>query len=154
MTPYLTEKLSKLRSFDMQWRRPQNGQNCPFQSSFTQRTAQFVQGIPQFPHFTCRHHDGIIKAHPFLAIHSADEHRMIYSFSNTTSYSTFYAFFSSFRVTLWSMWLANSKRQPCFYPPVTRTRHRTDKKHEKPDGKPVLCQRIFRSVICAVFLQS
>jgi hypothetical protein len=32
--------------------------------------------------------------HPFLAIHSADEHRMIYSFSNTTSYSIFYAFFS------------------------------------------------------------
>ena len=32
--------------------------------------------------------------HPFLPIHSADEHRMICSFSNTTSYSTFYAFFS------------------------------------------------------------
>jgi hypothetical protein len=31
--------------------------------------------------------------HPFLAIHSADEHRLIYSFSNTTSYSTFYVFF-------------------------------------------------------------
>jgi hypothetical protein len=30
----------------------------------------------------------------FLAIHSADEHCIIYSFSNTTSYSTFYAFFS------------------------------------------------------------
>jgi hypothetical protein len=29
-----------------------------------------------------------LKAHPFLAIHSADEHHMIYSFSNTTSYST------------------------------------------------------------------
>jgi len=60
MTSYLTEKLSKPRSLDRQWRRPQN---CPFQSSFTQRTAQFTQGIPQFPH-----------------------------------------------------WLANSKRQPCFYP--------------------------------------
>jgi len=58
-----------------------------------------------------------LKAHPFLAIHSAHEHRMIYSFSNTTSYSTFYAFFSSFRITLWPMWLANSKRQPCFYLP-------------------------------------
>jgi hypothetical protein len=31
---------------------------------------------------------------PFLAIHSADEHRMIYSFLITTSYSTFYVFFS------------------------------------------------------------
>ena len=57
-----------------------------------------------------------LKAHPFLAIHSADEHRMIYSFSNTTSYSTFYASFTSFRITLWPTWLANSKRQPCFYP--------------------------------------
>jgi hypothetical protein len=54
--------------------------------------------------------------HQFLAINSADEHRVIYSFSSTTSYSTFYAFFSSFRITLWPMWLANSKRQPCFYP--------------------------------------
>jgi hypothetical protein len=42
-----------------------------------------------------------------------------YLFSNTTSYSTFYAFFSSFRITLWPMWLANSKRQPCFYLPYT-----------------------------------
>ena len=30
-----------------------------------------------------------LKAHPFLAIHSADEHRMIHSSSNTTSHSTF-----------------------------------------------------------------
>ena len=46
-----------------------------------------------------------------------DEHRMIYALSNTTSYSTFYALFSSFRVTLLPMWLANSKQQPCYYPP-------------------------------------
>jgi len=45
------------------------------------------------------------------------EHRMIHSLSNTTSYSTFYAFFSPFRITLRPMWLVNSKRQPCFYPP-------------------------------------
>ena len=43
VTSYLAEKLSKLRSFDRQQRRPQN---CPFQSSFTQKTAQFTQGIP------------------------------------------------------------------------------------------------------------
>jgi len=42
MTLYLTEKLSKLRSFDRQLRRPQK---CLFQSSFTQRTALFTQGI-------------------------------------------------------------------------------------------------------------
>jgi len=64
---------------------------------------------------------------PFLAIHSADEHRIIYSFSNTTSHSIFYAFFSSFRITLWPIWLANSKRQPCFYPPQSkRTRRNTE----------------------------
>jgi len=49
VTSYLKEKLIKLRSFDRQKRRLQN---CPFQSSFTQRTAQFTQGIPQFPQFT------------------------------------------------------------------------------------------------------
>ena len=53
MNLYLTEKLSKLRSFDKQLRRPQN---CTFQLSFTQRTAQFTQGIPKFLQFTCRHH--------------------------------------------------------------------------------------------------
>ena len=40
-----------------------------------------------------RHH---LKVHRFLPIHSADEHRMIYFFSNTTSYSISYAFFSFF----------------------------------------------------------
>ena len=112
---YLMEKLSKLHSFDRQYNRPQK---CPFQSSFTQRTAQFTQGIIQFPQFTCRHHDGIIHSqkvyiilHLFLVIHSADEHGTIYSFSNTTSYCTFYAFFSSFWIT-WPTCLANSKRPP------------------------------------------
>ena len=66
-----------------------------------------------------------LKAHPFLAIHSADEHRTIYSFPNTTSYCTFYAFFSSFRITIWPMWLANSKRQPCFYPPQSHAQEDT-----------------------------
>ena len=37
---------------------------------------------------------------------------------------------------------------------VTRTykkTHRTDKETDKPDGKPVLCQRTFISVFRAVF---
>jgi hypothetical protein len=46
-----------------------------------------LRRIPQFPQFTCRHHDGIIS---FLAIYSADEHRMTYSFSNTTSYTALF----------------------------------------------------------------
>jgi len=70
---------------------------------------------------------------------------MIYSFSNTTSYSTFYALFSSFRITLWPMWLGNCKRQPCFYPPQSHaqedTRNWQKKKTDRPDRKPVLCQR-------------
>ena len=66
-----------------------------------------------------------LKAHPFLANHSADKHRMIYSFPNATAYSTIYAFFSSFRITLWPMWLANSKRQPCFYPPQSHAQQDT-----------------------------
>ena len=41
-----------------------------------------------------------LKSHPFLALHSTDEHRTIYSFPNTASYSTFYAFFSSFRIRI------------------------------------------------------
>jgi len=56
----MTENPRKLLSFDRQRRRPQN---CPFQSPFTQRTTQFTQGIPQFPHFTCGQHDGIISRH-------------------------------------------------------------------------------------------
>jgi hypothetical protein len=88
---------------------------------------------------------------PFLAIHSGDEHRMIYSFSNT--YSTFYAFCSSFRITLWPMWLLNSRRQPLFYPPESHTlkTHKKEKKTDKSDGKPALCQRTFSSDFRAVF---
>ena len=56
---------------------------------------------------------------------SADEHRMIYSFPNTTSYSTFYGFFSSFQITLRPMWLANSKREPCFCPPYSHAQEDT-----------------------------
>jgi len=67
---------------------------------------------------------------------------------------TFYAFFPSFRITLWPMWLANSKRQPCFYPPQSHAQEDTQnwQKSDKLVGKPVLCQRIFSSVFRAVFL--
>jgi len=39
---------------------------------------------------------------------------------------------------------------------VTRTKRRTEltKKTDKPDGKPVLCQRTFSSVFRAAFLHS
>ena len=89
-------------------------QNRPFQSLFTENCTVH-SGKPADT--TMASSRGNHLQNPFLAIHSADEHRMIYSFSNTTSYSTFYAFFSSFPITLWPTWLANSKLQPCFYPP-------------------------------------
>jgi hypothetical protein len=39
---------------------------------------------------------------------------------------------------------------------VTRTRRHTEltKKPDKPDGKPVLCQRTFSSVFCVLFSHS
>jgi hypothetical protein len=91
--------------------------------------------------------------HPFLAIHSVDEHRMIYSCSNTSSYSTFYAFLSTFRITLWPMCVANNKRQSFFihHSHTHKNTHRTDQKTDKHDGKPVLCQRTFSSVFHAFF---
>jgi hypothetical protein len=103
----------------------------------------------QFPQLTCRHHDGIISRH---SIHSAGEHRMICSFSNTTSYSTFYALFSSFRITLWPMWLTNDSLVFIHHIYTHKKTHRINpKKTDKPDGKPVLCQRTFSSVFLAVF---
>jgi len=83
-----------------------------------------------------------LKAHPFLAIHSAEHLHTMYSFANTTSYSTFYAFFSSFRKPLWPMWLANSKRQPCFikHSHTHKKTGRTDKKLTNLMGK-LCCAR-------------
>jgi hypothetical protein len=80
VTSYLTEKLSKLRSFDRQYRSPHN---YTFQSSFTQITAHFTQRIPQFPQFTCRHHDGIISRHSNSTSVSSN------SFSRWTSHDIF-----------------------------------------------------------------
>jgi len=108
-------KLSKLRSF---WQAIAEALEVFFLVVFHTENCAVHVGNPTVSSVylpTQRWHH--LKAHPFLAIHPADEHRMIYYFSNTTSYSIFYSFFSSFRITLWLIWLANSKRQPCFYPP-------------------------------------
>ena len=95
-----------------------------------------------------------LKAHPFLAIHSADDRRMMHSFPNITSYCTFYDFFSSFRITLWPIWLANSKTKALLLSNiVTRRRRHTElSKNWQPDGKPVLCHRNFSSVFREVVL--
>jgi hypothetical protein len=60
-------------------------ENCTVHSG-NPTVFSLYQPTPRWHHLSLQH--------PFLAIHSADEHRMIYSFSNTTSYSTFYTFFS------------------------------------------------------------
>ena len=66
----LSVKLGDFISWCHTWRK--NLVNCAItqasQLSFpivfhTHRTAQFTQGIPQFPQLTCRHHDGIISRH-------------------------------------------------------------------------------------------
>ena len=144
MISYLTEKLSKLRSFDTVARASElffpvvfHTDNCAVNSGNPTVSSVYLP-TPRWHH---------LKAHHFLAIHSADEHDMIYSFSNTTSYSTFYAFFSSFRITLWPMWLANSKRQPFFFIQHNHThkkKHRTDKKLTNLTGN--LCCARERSV--------
>jgi len=38
-----------------------------------------------------------------------------------------------------------------FVSTIVKKTHRTDKKNDKLDGKPVLCQRTFSSVFRAVF---
>ena len=73
-----------------------------------------------------------LKAHQFPAIHSADEHRMRYILLQVSLLTL--QFTLSFRITLWPMWLANSKRQPYFYPLYshaqedTQNWQKTDKK--------------------------
>jgi hypothetical protein len=79
--------------------------------------------------------------------------RALRSMKRTDRY--LYAFFSSFRITLWPMWLANSKRQPCFYPPHSHAQEDIQNRLKKnPDGRPVLFQRTFSSVFRAVLLHS
>ena len=99
----------------------------------------------------------------FLAVHSADEHRMIYSFSNTTSYSTFYASFSSFRITLWPMWLANDSLVFIHHSHTNKKTHRTDKKNWQtwwencavPESIQfnISCSFFFTQLNCSVYLR-
>ena len=133
-------------------------QNCPFQSSFTRRTAQFSQEIPHFRQFTCRHHDGIISRHIRYQqfIQQMNIARYILSQLPLLTPFTLHAFFSSFRIKSWPMWLSNSKRQPCFYPPKSQAQEDTQmcQKADKTNGKTVLCQGTFSSVFRTVLLHS
>jgi len=116
-------KLSKLRSFD---RQIAPASELSFPVIFHTENCAVHSGNPTVSSFYLPTPNRLYNLqHPLLTIHSADEHRMIYSFSNTTSYSTFYAFFSSFRIALWPMWLANSKQQYCVYPPQSHAQEDT-----------------------------
>jgi len=71
---------------------------------------------------------------------------MIYSFSNATSYCTFYAFFSSFSDNIMADVASKQQTTALFLSTtVTRTRRHTEltEKTDKPDGKPVLRQKTF-----------
>jgi hypothetical protein len=92
---------------------------------------------------------------PFLAIHSADEHRMIYSFSNTTSLLHALRFLFFFPDNIMADVASKQQTTALFLSTiVTRTRRhteRTKKKADKPDGKLMLCPRTLSSVFRVVF---
>jgi hypothetical protein len=90
--------------------------------------------------------------HPFLAIHSADEHRLIYSFSNTTSYFTFYAFFF-FSDNIMADVASKQQTTALFLSTtVTRTRRQTKKKKKLTNLMGNVCSARKHSVQCFVQL--
>jgi hypothetical protein len=85
---------------------------------------------------------------------SSDEHRMIYSFSNTTSYTHVLRFLFFFSDNIVADVGSKQQTTALFLSTIIiRTRRHTEltKKSDKPDGKPVLCQRTFNSIFRAVF---
>ena len=117
--------------------------------------AQFTQGIPQFPQFTCPHQDGIIS-----------RHIRFYQFiqqMNIAWYIPFqiplllhilrFLFFFSDNIMADVASKQNDSLVFIHHSHTYKKTHRTDKKKkpDKPDGKPVLCQRTFNSVFRAVF---
>jgi hypothetical protein len=118
-------------------------------SRLSHRTAEFTHGIPQFPQFTCQHRGGIISRH------SIQQMSIAWYIPFKIPLLTQHLTLSSFRITSWPMWLANSKRSLVFihHSHTHKKTHRTKKKKkpDKPDEKPVLCQRSFSSVFRAVF---
>jgi hypothetical protein len=138
----MTEKLSKLHSFDRQYRRPQK---CPFPSSFTHRTKHFTQGIPVssvYLRTPLWHH---LRCYQLIQQMSIGWY-ISFQTPLLTPYFTHY-FLLSDKI------MANvaGKQQTTalfLYTTVTSSRRHTQltQKTDKPDGKPVLFQRTFRSV--------
>ena len=125
MTSYQTKKLRKLRIFD---RQIAQASELSFPIVFHTESCAVHSGNPTVSSVylpTPRWHH--LKAHPFPAIHSSDEHRTIYSFPNATSYCTFYAFFFFFSDNI--MADVASKQQTTgliLSTTVTRTRRHTE----------------------------
>jgi len=95
-----------------------------------------------------------LKAHPFQAIHSADEHRMIYFLSKYHFLLHILRFLFFFSDNIVADVTSKQQTTALFLSTiVTRTRRQTEltKKNDKPDGKPVLRHRTFSSVFRAVF---
>jgi hypothetical protein len=94
-----------------------------------------------------------IKAHPFLAIHSADEHRTIYFLFKYHFLLHILRYFFFFSDNIMADVASKQQTTALFLSTtVTRTRRHTElTKSDKPDGKPVLCQRTFSSVFRADF---
>jgi hypothetical protein len=136
--PYLTEKLSKLRSSYSQRHRPvlsSHLSHTELRSSL--RETHSVLSLP---------------ADTMMASSQGTQPSIAWyiTFQIPVPTPHFTCFFSSFQITLWPIWLANSKRQPCTH----KKTYRTDQKTDKSDGKPVLCQRTFSTVFqCNLFTQ-
>ena len=110
-----------------------------------------LMGIPQFPQFTCRHQHHLKALNSFSRWTSHDIFLFKYHF---LLHILRFLFFFSDNI----MADVTSKQQTTalFLSTIyTRTRRHIElPKSDKPDGKPVLCQRTFSSVFRAVILQS
>ena len=112
------------------------------------------KGIPQFPQFTCRHHDGIISRHSVSSnsvSRWASNDISLFKYHFLHHILRFLFFFSE---NIMADVVSKQQMTALFLSTiVTRTRRHKElaKKTDKPHEKPVLCHRTFSSVFRAVF---
>jgi hypothetical protein len=122
----------------------------PFQSSFTQRTARFTQGIPVSSVYLPTPRQYHLKAHNSFS-RWASHDIFLFKYHFLLHILRFLFFFSD---NIMADVASKQQTTALFLSTiVTRTRRHTKltKKTDKPDGKRVLCQRTFSSVFRAVF---
>jgi hypothetical protein len=105
---------------------------------------QFTLGIPQFPQFTCRHHDGIIseRTQPSKMI-KREVALCIHWSIQIVTWTLGHRKQALLRFWLWpKVTIPHSHGQE-----DSQKRQKTDKR----DGKPVLCQRTLFSFLCSSF---